>query len=313
MRTPVALFIFSRPETTTRVFAEIARARPPRLLIVADGPRAGRHDEAEKCAAAREVVERVDWECEVLRNYTGENLGCRRRVSTGLDWVFRQCEEAIVLEDDCLPHPSFFPFCDALLERYRDDERVMAVCGDNYLFGRKRPAESYFFHRTPGGWGWATWRRAWAHYDARMSGWPALRRGGLLSEIHADPRASRYWRDTFDRIYEAADEIDTWDYQWLFSVWARKGFAATAAVNLVTNIGWGDGATHTRAAGSHLANIPAAELEFPLRHPRTVEPDADADRMIFENIYLPEMYAGGGRLGRLHSTLSKVIRRGPRT
>ena len=313
MRSPVAFFIFSRPETTARVFAEIARARPPLLLVVADGPRAGRPDEAEKCAAARAVVERVDWDCEVRRNYAAENLGCRRRVSSGLDWVFEQCEEAVVLEDDCLPRPSFFPFCDELLQRYRADERVMAVCGDNYLFGRVRPQDSYFFHRTPGGWGWATWRRAWAHYDARMSGWPALRESGWLSEIHADPRAARYWRDTFDRTYRAADEIDTWDYQWVFSVWARRGFAATAAVNLISNIGWGDGATHTRATSNRLANLPTAEIEFPLRHPRSVEPDAEADRIIFENIYLPETREAGGRLRRLRDALSNVTRRGPRT
>lgn len=313
MRTPVALFIFSRVEATERIFAEIARARPRLLLVVADGPRPGHPGEAERCAAARAVVERVDWDCEVRRNYAGENLGCRRRVASGLDWVFEECEEAVVLEDDCLPHPSFFPFCEELLERYRADESVMAVCGDNYLFGRKRVADSYFFHRTPGGWGWATWRRAWAHYDARMKGWPILRESGWLSEIHADPRAARYWRDTFDRAYEAADEIDTWDYQWVYSVWARGGFAATAAVNLVTNIGWGDSATHTRATVSRLANIPTEPLEFPLRHPPGVEPDPEADRIIFENIYLPEIREGGGPLRRLRAAWSGLTRRGPRT
>ena len=313
MRAPVAFFIFNRPDETRRVFAEIARARPPRLLVVADGPRGSRPEEAELCGAARGVVERVDWECEVLRNYAGDNMGCRRRVSSGLDWVFEHCEEAVILEDDCLPDQTFFPFCDELLEKYRDDERLMTVCGDNYLFGRRRVADSYLFHRTPGGWGWATWRRAWAHYDAGMSAWPELRATNWLTEILKDRRAVRYWRGTFDRTFSAAERMDTWDYQWVFSVWARRGLAAAAATNLVTNIGWGAGATHTRADRSVLAAIPTEPIEFPLRHPARVEPDAEADRIIFENIYLPELEAGGGRLHRLRRKLSRVMSRAPRT
>ena len=138
MKTPVAFLIFNRPETTARVLEEIARARPPKLLVVADGPRADRPGEADLCRAARAVLSRVDWPCEVLTNFSETNLGCRRRVSSGLDWVFEEVEEAIVLEDDCLPHPSFFPFCEELLERYRADERVMAVSGDNFQQGRRR-------------------------------------------------------------------------------------------------------------------------------------------------------------------------------
>jgi len=308
MRTPIAFFIFNRPETTARVFAEIARARPPVLLLVADGPRAGVPDDAEKCAATRAIMDRVDWDCRVLKNYAEGNLGCKRRVASGLDWVFEQEEEAIILEDDCLPHQSFFPFCDELLERYRDDEAVMAICGDNYLFGRKSVSDSYFFHRLVGGWGWATWRRAWRLYDAELKQWPAWRETSWLKEIVGDHRAVRYWREIFDRIYAGGD-ADTWDYQWVFSVWARRGLAATAAVNLVTNIGWGVDATHTFNRESVLANIPAGEMTFPLRHPAGVSVDREADQIILENIYLPEM---SNLAGRLRRRMSGLINRAPR-
>ncbi|MDX6611845.1 MAG: hypothetical protein QOD75_1031 [Blastocatellia bacterium] len=302
MRTPIAFFIFNRPDTTARVFAEIARARPPLLLVVADGPRTGIPDDVEKCAATRAIIERVDWDCRVLKNYAEGNLGCKRRVVSGMDWVFEHEEEAIILEDDCLPHPSFFPFCDELLERYRVDEEVMAICGDNYLFGRKKVRESYFFHRVIGGWGWATWRRAWRQYDEQLKQWPTLRETSWLKEIVGDWRAIEYWREIFDRIYAGA-EIDTWDYQWLFTVWARQGLAATAGVNLITNIGWGVDATHTFNRDSVLADIPTREITFPLRHPPVASVDRRADQVILENIYLPEISNLSGRLRRRMSGL----------
>jgi hypothetical protein len=218
-------------------------------------------------------------------------MGCRRRVASGLGWAFEQVEQAIILEDDCLPHPTFFRFCEEMLEKYRADERVMTVCGDNYLFGRKNVPYSYFFHRIPGGWGWATWRRAWRHYDIEMKLWPTLRATSWLADILSDARAVKYWRNIFDRTFSGGEDAGTWDYQWVFSLWAQHGLAATASTNLISNIGWGSDATHTVAADSVLARIPTAAMNFPLRHPPQVSPDGEADELIFENIYLPEMLA----------------------
>ena len=285
--TPVVFVIFNRPETTKRVFAEIARARPRRLLVVADGPRPNRPGEAERCSTARAIVERVDWDCEVSSHYSDENLGLARRYATGLGWVFEQVAEAIILEDDCLPHPSFFRFCSELLERYRDDERVMTICGDNYLFGRKRVPHSYFFHRVPGTYGLATWRRAWQHYDFEMSRWPELRETSFLEETLRDAQAVKYWRQMFDWTHSGT--LGTWDSQWVLTLWEQHGLAATTSVNLVSNIGFGPGAVHHTSTDHPAANIPMEEIKFPLQHPPTVLPDSKADRLIFENIYLAEM------------------------
>src|SRR5665648_587346 len=164
LKTPVAFIIFNRPETTRRVFAEIAKARPTKLLVIADGPRATHPDDAEKCAVVRAIIDGVDWDCEVLKNYSDVNLGCKRRVSSGLDWVFDTVEEAIILEDDCLPHPTFFRFCEEMLAKYRDDKRIAMISGDNFQFGKKRTEYSYYFSRYTHIWGWASWRRAWDNY-----------------------------------------------------------------------------------------------------------------------------------------------------
>ncbi len=271
---PIALFIFNRPDTTARVFAAIRAARPQRLLIVADGPRSDRPGEAERCAAARAAAEQIDWPCEVTRNYADANLGCRRRLSSGLDWVFESVAEAIILEDDCLPEATFFPFCAELLERYRNDERVMHISGDNFQTGRARTAFSYYFSRFPHVWGWASWRRAWRHYDVNLARWPELRAGGWLRDWLGDARAARQWTQLFDRTHRR--EIDTWDFQWTLACWAQSGLSILPAVNLVSNIGFNAEATHTRA-GNRLANLPTQPLAFPLRHPTFVIRDAQAD------------------------------------
>src|SRR5712691_1210425 len=181
LRTPVVLIVFNRPEITAQSFAAIRAARPTQLFIIADGPRPNVSGDEEKCAATRAVVEKVDWPCQILRKFAESNLGLRRNVSEGLDWVFRQTEEAIILEDDCLPDPTFFPFCDAMLERYRDDGRIGMISGTNPSAHLAPPdGESYFFSRYYYIWGWATWRRAWQLYDREMTAWPAMRRSGWL-------------------------------------------------------------------------------------------------------------------------------------
>lgn len=270
MDTPIALLVFNRPDVTARVFAAVAAARPRRLLVVADGPRPDRPGEAERCAATRAIVERVDWACDVETNFSEANLGCRRRISSGLDWVFSRVESAIVLEDDCLPDHTFFRYCEELLDRYADDERVAGISGDDFQPPRPHRDASYYFSRFAHIWGWATWRRSWQHYDVAMSDWPEMRDTVLERIWVGDRRAIRYWRAIFDAVHAGA--IDTWDYQWLYSCWRRGAVTALPHGNLVSNVGFGPEATHTTEAGP-LAGLPTRPLSFPLRHP--VAPDVD--------------------------------------
>ena len=302
LRTPVAFIIFNRPEPTARVFAEIAKARPSKLLIVADGPRADIRGEAENCAATRAVVDRVDWDCKVLTNFSEINLGCKHRLSSGLDWVFSQVEEAIILEDDCLPHSSFFPFCQELLERYRDDQSVIAISGDNFHAGRKYTRYSYFFSRYPHIWGWASWRRAWQHYDVAMADWASLRETNWLDELLANKTDALYWRNVFNTVW--LDRIDTWDYQWLFRCWARNGLSITPEINLVSNIGFGANSTHTGTNDTRMANLPVGEMQFPLSHPPAVLRQPEADEFESKNIFRSR---GAGFYARARRKLSALM------
>jgi hypothetical protein len=275
VRAPVAMLVFNRPDETARVLAAVRAARPRRLLVVADGPRADRPGEAHRCAEVRALFDRVDWKCDVERDFAPVNRGCRGRVSSGLDWVFSRAEDAIVLEDDCEPHPSFFGFCDELLERYRDDPRVMAITGDNFQGGRRRGAGSYYFSRFMHVWGWASWRRAWAHYDVDMPSWGVGRDRHWLREYLGDRRAALIWEAIFNRA--RSGRINTWDYQWMYAIWSAGGVVATPNVNLVRNIGGGVDATHTVG---DVVEVDAQAIDFPLIHPASVERDREADEHV---------------------------------
>jgi hypothetical protein len=270
----VALFVFNRPETTARVVEAVRAADPPLLLVVADGPRPGIPSDATACHEVRALIDRIDWPCPVRTNYADANLGCRGRVSSGMDWVFDEVPEAILLEDDTLPDPTFFRFADELLGRYREDDRVMCISGDNFQRGRRRGGASYYFSRYTHIWGWATWRRAWDRYDRDLTRWPALRAEGWLANVLRDPAEIGYWTDTFDRV--ASGDIETWDYQWLFTCWVEGGLTVLPNRNLVTNIGFGSGSTHT-SGDSAFADLPTEPMEFPLVHPEHVTADAAAD------------------------------------
>ena len=282
LKTPVCFIIFNRPDVTERVFQKIREAKPPKLLVVADGARTNKAGEEEKCLAARAIINQVDWKCEVLTNYSEINLGCRKRIYTGLNWVFDQVEEAIILEDDCLPHPTFFRFCEESLEKYRHNSRIMLVSGQNLQFGQKRRNYSYYFSRYNHCWGWATWKRAWQHYDDTMYLWPQVRDENWLFDILQDEQAFRYWSATFQAMYEG---YDTWDYPWLFACYINQSLSILPNINLVSNIGFGKEGTHATDSNSILANIPVEEMQFPLKHPPFIVRDTQADDFTERTFY----------------------------
>jgi hypothetical protein len=284
LTTPVALLIFNRPDTTERVFNAIAKARPSKLLVVADGPRPHREGEAALCAQTRAIINRVDWECEVITEFADSNMGCKRRVASGIDWIFEQVEEAIILEDDCLPDPSFFRYCEEMLTRYRDNERVGMVSGGNLQFGRRRGSSSYYFSKYTHIWGWASWRRAWKHYDRDLTLWPVFRDQGLLTQLFETSSEQDYWRNSFQWVHEGS--LDTWDVSWTFTAITHGMLQVVPNVNLISNIGFGANATHTHVVGVH-ANMPTQPIEFPLVHPNFVMADIEADRYIAQDQLAP--------------------------
>ena len=275
MKTPVAFIIFNRPEETQRVFEAIRAAQPETLLVVADGPRT--EGERARCEATRAIIDSVNWKCVVKKNYSETNLGCGKRVSSGIDWVFREVDRAIIIEDDCLPHPSFFPFCEELLERYKNDEQIMNISGSFFQQKNRRfvVEASYYSSILPHLWGWATWRRAWKKYDYNLTQWPEAKKEQTLVPIFKNPAAYEYWSHVWDQYRN--DKTNNWDSQWFFACVANKGICLNPTVNLVSNIGFGEKATHSKTPND-CANIPTHAMTFPLIHPKknTINNQADA-------------------------------------
>ncbi len=282
MNTPILFLIFNRPDTTIRVFSKIKETRPAKLYIAADGPRPGKAGEIEACNKTREIAQLIDWPCEVKTLFRENNLGCKMAVSSAIDWFFEQEEEGIILEDDCMPGASFFSFCEKLLEKYRHDERIMHISGDNFQFGEKRGHASYYFSRFNHVWGWASWRRAWQHYHVHLNNFEAFRDERIMDKVFDEPTNREFWIKTFLKVKN--NQVDTWDYQWTYAMWTQNGLSILPNVNLISNIGFGSG-THTQQKKSMFADIPTVELNQ-LIHPLFLYPDKEADKFTMKKMYL---------------------------
>ncbi len=279
---PVLLILFRRPDQTRRVFQAIRQARPTRLYLAADGPRTNRPGEAEACQEARAVLGPVDWPCEVKTFFRDANVGIRRNVAEAITWFLNDANEGIILEDDCLPSPDFFDFCAQALDRYRDDTRIMQICGSGFHPDPEPVAASYFFSRYNHGWGWATWRRAWDKLDLPLVGLEAFLTEADRTGFWDSPRERTYWRKMFRRTRDWP--IDTWDYQWKFSLWKEGGLALYPQANMVTNLGFGEGASNTHQKEVDKGDRPFEALGT-LVHPEFVIRHRRADLANFHKMY----------------------------
>ena len=273
---PVLFLIFNRPDTTQQIFDAIRKARPPRLYIAADGPRLDRIGEKDKCEAARAIANKADWNCHVETLFRDEHLGCGAAVSEAITWFFSHEEEGIILEDDCLPEPSFFRFVDELLDRYRDDNRIAAISGNNFQTKPRRDDRSYYYSMFNHVWGWASWRRAWRLYDHGMNDWPKIRDEKWLVDALGSIPAAKYWAGLFEKTWKG--NIDSWDYRWTFAVWREGMIAILPKVNLVKNIGFRHDATHTTGSNAGDPSSVTQSMDFPLHHPSYMIIDRMADK-----------------------------------
>lgn len=284
LKTPVLLIIFNRPDTTQHVFDAIRQAQPKHLFVAADGPREGKEGEAEKCRRAREIVKQVDWDCEVKTLFQEKNLGIRLGLPTAINWFFENVEEGIILEHDCVPHSTFFRFCEELLIKYRDDQRIMMISGMNLLGKWKSEIQSFHFSYTPSIWGWASWRRAWNYFDIDVKLWGEPEVKNAIKHTLCDMEQFDFFRKIFDRIYNDKNHI-LWDCSWLFSRLLYSGLSVVPSVNLISYIGFVEGATWNLDPASPfvklVANLPLYSVSFPLQYPYGITDDRDFTRMAY--------------------------------
>jgi hypothetical protein len=275
--TPILFIIFAREDSARLVFDEIKKIKPKKLYVAADGPKTGQQDEAQKCQRVRSIIDEVDWDCQVKTLFRKDNIGCKKAVSAAIDWFFENEEEGIILEDDCLPNQSFFTFCSEMLKYYRYDSRIMQINGCNFQKDFKRGDSSYYFSRFNHGWGWASWRRAWKNFDLEMTTFPEFKKQKKIQDIFSNYFVQKYWIKHFSKIHSGIGE--DWDAQWTYAIFANSGLCVTPNVNLIKNIGFGEGAVHTTKTDHKFANMKQDEI-FEIKHSRFVISDKMADDFI---------------------------------
>jgi len=265
---PILFLIFNRLDTTVQVFAKIREAVPSKLYIASDGPRDNRKGEDEKVSSVREyVLKSIDWDCEVKTLFREENLGCGKAVSQSITWFFENEEMGIILEDDCLPSASFFPYCKELLEKYKDDTRIYHIAGFNPLTLTKTPY-SYYFTRIQHCWGWATWRRVWSLYNFDITDLNDFISQNKIQNLFRQKTVQDYWINIFRDMQD--HKIDTWDYQWTYTIFKNSGLCINPSKNLITNIGFNCDATHTLDTNSVFNNQKRYEIDI-IKHPQSLQ------------------------------------------
>lgn len=275
--TPVLFLFFNRPIETKKVFRTLAKSKPKKLYLASDGAREI-NNELDIVTELREfIIQNINWECEVNTLFRDKNLGCKDAVSEAISWFFKTEKKGIILEDDCLPTESFFFFCEELLRKYEHDMRIWHISGVNFQDNKTKIDESYYFSRLPNVWGWATWSNRWASYNKELKNLNDESLNNILKDVVQNKSQLNYYKNILNKV--SNNEIDTWDYSWNYSIWSNFGLSISPNKNLISNIGFGPQATHTKDTGL-LSNLPTEEISFPLLHPKDIKPNKEADGVL---------------------------------
>lgn len=264
-KVPILVISFNRPLHTQQVLNQVRNTKPKKLYFFNDGPRKDNPFDLEKCQVIRSYIKNIDWDCEIKTMFQKDNLGCGLGPVKAINWFFKNEEEGIILEDDCLPDLSFFRYCEILLDKFRDDTRIFAIGGRNELGTYKDKKYSYYFFYE-GLLGWATWRRAWKHFDYHIKDFGNEK---LMEKFHNfynnDPRLFLPVEKGCEKFLSDPD-WGVWDYQWSFTRAINEGFVIIPSRNLVCNTGFGPEATHTTEKKSKRGKVKVYQMKFPLIH-----------------------------------------------
>jgi hypothetical protein len=273
-QTPILLIGFNRPAQIEQSLTAILRVKPQTLYIALDGPRENRPDDSVACQKVRDTISRILADapyCTIHTLYRTKNLGCGKGVSGAISWFFSQVPAGIIIEDDIVADISFFTYCQQLLKKYEHNQRIMSITGRNVAGMWKTPnTQSYFFSSTLNVWGWASWKRAWDLFDFDMKDWPSVRNSSEFYQGLTEQQ-KQLTKKAYDKMYH--HQLDTWDYQWGFALQKNKGLTIIPRVNLVSNVGFGATATHTKVENPAIESVPVHKMVFPLKHPQKIVED----------------------------------------
>lgn len=289
----ILLIFFARPNTLEKVFEAIKKAKPSKLFLACDGPREGHQNDAKMIEECKKIVEDIDWECEVHKKYSETNLGCGQGPSSAITWAFTFVDRLVILEDDCVPDESFFPFMSEMLTRYANDNRIGLISGFNHFKDWDCHGDSYFFTKCGATLGWGTWKRVWDKYDYHVEGINNPHVLDLLEKEVIDKKGGRIrcrdWKKAFKETKEK--KVNYWDIQFGFLKYSQSYLCIVPKSNLIYNIGCGPGSTHTESQQSsnwkpgQILFMPTTKMEFPLKHPDYIICDRKYDEKAMKILF----------------------------
>ncbi len=282
IKTPVVLICFNRPILTKKVFKQIKKKKPSKLFIIMDGPRHKYSEDLKNIKKVKKIFREINWKCKVYKDYAKENLGLKRRVVTGLNWVFKKVDKAIILEDDCYPTDNFFTFCESMLNFYKDNKKVLAITGNNF---QTAPIDnkSYYFSKYSHIWGWATWRSTWDLFNDEEKYIRKFLNSKKFKRINKIVDEQNYWKSMYYQIKRGS--LKSWAFYFLINIWKKDGLTVTPNKNLIINLGINNISSSNKNDPNLKINLSKTDIKFPLTHPEIIKVNETADNKVFYSIY----------------------------
>ena len=290
IKTPVVLICFNRPILTKKVFKQIKKKiikkkkkkKPSKLFIIMDGPRHKYSEDLKNIKKVKKIFREINWKCKVYKDYAKENLGLKRRVVTGLNWVFKKVDKAIILEDDCYPTDNFFTFCESMLNFYKDNKKVLAITGNNF---QTAPIDnkSYYFSKYSHIWGWATWRSTWDLFNDEEKYIRKFLNSKKFKRINKIVDEQNYWKSMYYQIKRGS--LKSWAFYFLINIWKKDGLTVTPNKNLIINLGINNISSSNKNDPNLKINLSKTDIKFPLTHPKIIKVNETADNKVFYSIY----------------------------
>ena len=294
---PIVVFIYRRPYLAAQVFEQIRRVKPTKLYVIADGPQ--NEDVRQACQETRALFSdsQIDWDCQIIRNFSDTNMGLCKRIQSGLGHVFESEDSAIILEDDCLPNESFFGFCRKMLDAYKDDKRIGAVAGSNFFQQDYISDTPYFFSRVFQCYGWATWSDRWSLYDANIHKWHGWKNRQLIQYITGSAIAAK------SRMQEVRalenDRVQSWAYKFALSLLLHSMQCIIPRNNMVSNIGSGIDSTNSLSQNEPFSLLPTTEMDLNFEVKQDLMPPCE----IYDSLFFKSQQ----KLRRFHKKLFNLI------
>jgi hypothetical protein len=304
---PTALIFFARPDLLKVTFEAIRKAKPNKLFLIQDGSRINNETDKFNIEKCRNIVSAIDWDCEVFRNYSEENLGCGMRVYSGIKWAFQHVDRLLVLEDDCVPAQSLFPFTEELLEKYKNDDRIGMICGMNNLGLYEEVPNDYLFTTSGSIWGWATWKRVWDNFEYNLE---FLDDSYSTDLVFKTEKTLESLSDYITKNLKEGKKLTSWSFQLGMNMFLQSQLNIVPKHNLISNIGIAENGANSVSSIKFMPKglrrlyfMKTYTLKFPITHPKYIVNDTEFKKK------LDRLMGDGHPLVKFYRTVESLIYR----